>query len=248
MSPGHFLKEQSMSHPLNPFIRGYRRLRIERSLLITFDDDCPPVWRPLHPSQAHLSDAQVALFPCIFCDDFAVVTEGQEVSSELNALCPNDGIVRTVVHAVMAEEAGQPLHVGDSYSEESAREVVRRLNFETGFYSRCWEISSSHITEEANIYLAEWVDRDTPTRFLFAAFRISDSPVIGVKLIATPWTDEVLQWVEGLTAEQLRQAYRKEDMPESLIDVLFLAAQADVRLLVFDGDAAVLDGLPVYES
>jgi hypothetical protein len=37
-------------------------------------------------------------------------------------------------------------------------------------------------------------------------------------------------------------------MPESLIDVLFLAAQADVRLLVFDGDAAVLEGLPVYES
>jgi hypothetical protein len=235
-----------MFHNPNPFIRGYRNLRIERSLLITFDDDGPPVWRPLHPGQAHLPDEQVARFPCIFCDDFALITEAQEISSELDAQCPGNGIVRTVVHAVMAEEDGQTLHVGDTCSEESAREVLRRLNFETGFYSRCWEISSSHLTEEANDYLAGL--SDTPARFPFVVFRLSDNQATGVKLIATPWTDEVLPWVEGITAEQLRQEYRKEGLPESLIDVLFLAAQADVRLLVFDGDAQVLDGLPVYES
>src|SRR3546814_9568859 len=74
-------------------------------------------------------------------------------------LCPSHGIARNLVYAVMAEEAGQPLHVGDTYSEEAAREVVRRLRFETGFYGRAWEISSAHITEEAGRFLAEQIGR-----------------------------------------------------------------------------------------
>ena len=144
------------------------------------------------------------------------------------------------------EEAGQPLHVGDTYTEEAARDVVRRLRFETGFYSRAWEISSAHITEEAGRYLANLADIDTPTRFLFVAFRIPYSPAVGVKLIATPWTDENLQRVEGITAERLRREHRRKGMPESLVEVLHLAALADVRLLIFDADAPVLDGLTLY--
>lgn len=124
----------------------------------------------------------------------------------------------------MAEEAGQPLHVGDTYSEEAAREVVRRLRFETGFYSRAWEISSAHITEEAGRFLAELAD------------------------IATPWTDANLQHVEGITAEELRQEHRAKGVPESLVEVLHLAALADVRMLVFDADAPVLDGLTLYDD
>jgi hypothetical protein len=37
-------------------------------------------------------------------------------------------------------------------------------------------------------------------------------------------------------------------MPESLVNVLLLAALADVRILIFDADAPVLDGLPLYEE
>jgi hypothetical protein len=36
-----------MSPNSNPFLRGYQNLRIDRSLCITYEDDCPPVWRPL---------------------------------------------------------------------------------------------------------------------------------------------------------------------------------------------------------
>ena len=49
-----------MSPNSNPFLRGYQNLRIDRSLCITYEDDCPPVWRPLHPSQVHLPDEQIA--------------------------------------------------------------------------------------------------------------------------------------------------------------------------------------------
>lgn len=237
-----------MSPDSNPFLRGYQNLRIDRSLCITYEDDCPLVWRPLHPSQAHLPDDQVARFPCIFNDDFALITEGHDFPDDLEAQCQTEGVVRTVVYAVSGDDFGQPVLVGDTYSEEAAREVVRRLSCETGFYSRCWEISSAHLTAEAGCFLAELADIATPSGFLFVAFRIPYSPAIGVKLIATPWTDAHLQFVEGITAEQLRQEHRARGMPESLVEVLHLAALADVRMLVFDADANVLDGLPLYDD
>ena len=237
-----------MSPNSNPFLRGYRNLSIDRSVCITYEDDCPPIWRPLHPSQAHLPDDQVALFPCVFNNDFALITEGQDIPNDLEAQCQTEGVVRTVVYAVSGDDFDQPVHVGDTYSEEAAREVVRRLRFETGFYSRCWEISSAHLTPEAGRFLAELADIATPSGFLFVAFRIPYSPAIGVKLIATPWTDANLQHVEGISAEQLRQEHRAKGMPESLVEALHLAALADVRILVFDADANVLDGLPLYDD
>ncbi|GEM_PF-2814808 len=123
--------DNMLSHP-NPFLHSYQDLRISRSLFITYEDDCPPAWRPLHPSQAHLSDGQVARFPCIFNDDFALVTEGQEIPDDLVAQCQSEGLVRAVTYAVNGDDFGQPVHIGDTYSEEAAREVVQRLRFETG--------------------------------------------------------------------------------------------------------------------
>lgn len=238
-----------MSESNNPFLRGYRNLRIVRTLLITCEDDCPPVWRPLHPSQAHLPDDQVAQFPCAVSADFALITEGQEMPQELEDQCRDDGIVRSVVYAIEGEGFdGQSAHVGDTYSEEAARAVIRRLSFETGIYSRAWEISSAHLVEETGQYLAERADLDTPEAFLFIAFRIPYSPAIGVKLISTPWTDENLLQIEGITAAQLRLEHLSRGMPEDLANVLALAGQADVRILIFDADASELDGLPVYEE
>jgi hypothetical protein len=233
------------SHP-NPFLRGYQNLRISRSLFITYESDCPPAWRPLHPSQAHLSDDQVARFPCIFNDDFTLITEGQEIPDDLGARCQSEGLVRAVVYAVHGDDFGQPVHIGDTYSEEAAREVVQRFRFETGHYSRCWEISTAHITQDANRYLEGLADITTPTGLLFVAFRIPCSHAIGVKLIATPWTNTNLEYVEGISTEQLWQEHLSKGVPESLVEVLYLAALADVRLLVFDADAPELDGLKLY--
>ena len=235
-----------MSESNNPFIRGYRNLHIIRTLLITCEDDEPPVWRVLHASQAHLPGDQAAQFPCLVGKDFALITEGQDVPPELEALCPADGIVRSVVYAIEGEDFdGQRMLVGDTYSEEAAREAIQRLSFETGFYSRCWEISSAHIGRETGQYLAGLADLATPEAFLFIAFRIPYSPAIGIKLISTPWTDENLLHTEEITAEQLRQEHRNKGMPDDLANILDLAGQADVRILILDADAPVLPGLPL---
>ena len=242
-------RSNPMSESNNPFIRGYRKLRIIRTLLITYDDDSPPVWRPLHSSQAHLPDDQVAQFPCLVGKDFALITEGQKIRPALEAKCQAEGIVRSVVYAIEGEDFdGAPMHVGDTYSEEAARELIERLSFETGVYSRCWEISTAHIAEGTWHYLAERADLDTPEAFLFIAFRIPYSPAIGVKLISTPWTDENLLQAEGITAEQLRHEHLSRGMPEDLAQVLALAGQADIRILILDAEAPVLQGLPLVDT
>ncbi|CAM5208926.1 MULTISPECIES: DUF5983 family protein [Alcaligenaceae] len=235
-----------MVRKYNPFLRGYRNLRAIRTLLITYEDDSPPVWRPLHSSQTSLPDEQVARFPCIWNEDFALITEGQDVRGELQAQCSTEGVVRSVVYALEGEDIdGRPVLVADTYSKASAQEAIHRLNFETGFYSRCWEISGAHITEQAHQYLADLADQTTPQGLQFVAFRMPDSSAIGVKLIATPWTDENLEAVLGITAQQLRREHRSKGMPYDLANVLELAGQADVRILIVDADAPVLLGLPL---
>ena len=145
------------------------------------------------------------------------------------------------------DDNGTTRHIGDTQTLEAAREVVRRLSFETGHYSRCWEISSAHVTEGAMRYLEDMAATETPNGLLFVAFHIPCSPAIGVKLIATPWASANLLQIEGITAEQLRQEHLAQGVPPSLVEVLHQAATADVRILILDGDAATLNGLALYQ-
>ncbi|HCI1918259.1 ABC transporter substrate-binding protein [Aeromonas caviae] len=245
-----------MSQNLNPFLRGYWNLRIVRTLSISYEDGSPHVWRNIHASQQHLSDEELVSSPCIVASDFAVARNGTEpVSAELMAECDagegvsGEGVIGAVVYAIHGNDFdGRPVHVGDTYSAEAAREVVQRLSFETGYYSRCWEISSAHISEETGRYLADLADLATPEAFLFIAFRVPYSPAIGIKLISTPWTDNNLEHAGGISAKQLRQEHRNKGMPDDLANILDLAGQADVRILILDADAPALLGLPLAES
>lgn len=165
------------------------------------------------------------------------------------ATCGGCGNIQAIFHNIYGKNVeGALVHIGDSQTLESAQEVVCELTFETGFYSLCWEISTAHINDEAGRFLGELADIATPTAYLFVAFRIPYSPVVGIKLIATPWTDANLHDFEGITAEQLRAEHRASGIPLDLINILHQASLADVRMLVFDADAAILEGLPVIEE
>ena len=239
-----------MSQKTNPFLRGYWNLKIVRTLSISYDDGSPHVWRNIHASQDHLSDEELVSSSCIVTNDFALVSNGpQPVSAEVLAECDageglsGEGVIGAVVYAIHGDDFdGRPVHIGDTYSAEAAREVAQRLSFETGYYSRCWEISREHITVDTWHYLANLAD------LLFIAFRVPYSPAIGVKLISTPWTDQNLEHAEGITVEQLRQEHRNKGMPDDLANILDLAGQADVRILILDADAPALLGLPLAES
>ncbi|WP_374063616.1 hypothetical protein [Cupriavidus sp. DF5525] len=53
-------------------------------------------------------------------------------------------------------------------------------------------------------------------------------------------------WYEA--PNQLRQQHRKKQMPKWLVEALHLAGAADVRVLIFEADAQVLDGLPLHDD
>lgn len=230
----------------NPFLRGYHTLAIRRVLCITEDDDVPPCYRPLHPSQTQLPDLEVQCHPCIFNADYALVTEGQIIPNDLEAQCRHAGIVRTVVYEIKGYAGDTLTHVGDVYSLEAACRTVEQIRFENGVFSRCWEISSRHLSEDGWRYLSRLSDTGRPSGLLFEAFRIPTSHAIGCKLIATPWTDEHLRAVDVQTVAELREEHREADVPETLIELLHQAGEADVRILIFDADSRPLDGLPLY--
>lgn len=234
----------------NPFARGYDNLHIERRLLITYENDYPPCFRPVHDTQAHLPDHALQLFPCLFNDEFALISEGQSIPDELDERCPSTGLVRHVIYAVMGEMLNERHHLGDLYSLEEAQAMVHCLSFETGHYSRAWEISTAHLPEEAMLYLERWVSHSAPrqTGLLFELFTLHDCSGIGCKLIGTPWTDDNLEKIEGCPYSSLRQEQLDAGTPAALVNVLYLAGLADVRLLIFDPDAAVLDGLPIFDE
>ena len=232
----------------NPFSRGYDNLHIERRLLITYEDDCPPCFRPVHDSQAHLPDNELQLLPCLLNDDFALISEGQSIPEELDERFQSTGLVRQVIYAVMGEMLNERHHVGDLYSREDAQAMIHCLSFETGHYSRTWEISTAHLTEEALRYLERRASNFDfkPTGLLFEPFTLADCNGVGCKLIGTPWTDDNLEKIEGCPYSSLRQEQLDACTPEALVNVLYMAALVDVRFLIFDPDAAVLDGLAIF--
>lgn len=231
----------------NPFLRGYQRLFIEPTLLIASEKPAL-IRRPLATlSERDLHDDEIRFKPCVFDDHAALVIADGAISDDIGKDYPGRGFVgdvRYVVHGVNDQEVER---VCDCETRREAEMLIQSLFFETGHHSRSWEISTAHITDESASYLAELADIATPTGFLFVAFRIPYSPAIGLKLIATPWTDENLLHVEGITADDLRRQHLDRGMPPSLADILHLAALADIRFLVFDADAPQLNGLPVYE-
>ncbi|HFH3443541.1 hypothetical protein [Pseudomonas aeruginosa] len=78
-------------------------------------------------------------------------------------------------------------------------------------------------------------------------FETSAQSVIGCKLRNTPWTDKHLALLNTSPAE-LRQRQLDAGLPAGLVEILHLAGQADVRFLLFDPDAALLEGLPRFQS
>ena len=111
-------------------------------------------------------------------------------------------------------------------------------------------ISIAHLTDQALRHLESRVGTfdSRPTGRPFERFALTDCNGVGCRLIGTPWTDDNLEEIEGCSYSSLRQEQLDAGTPAALVNVLYLAALADVRLLIFDPDAAVLDGLAIYDA
>lgn len=102
-------QERGHVHPINPFIRGYHNLTVQRQLAVHVAGDCPLILRPLHPPQASLSDEQLLQSACCFNDKHAVIISGLLLDSRRIRARHHEGCVVGVIHAVIAIEAEGPV-------------------------------------------------------------------------------------------------------------------------------------------
>ena len=229
----------------NPFLRGVQNLSYERVVQINYADDCPPFYRALHPAQNQLPNEAINLQPCLFDDDYAVITDSERVPPLVRMRCPVDGLVRTVLYQVIDSHLGRLLQLGDLPSEEAARDLVEQLSFATGHYSRSWEISSAHLPAEAFEYLQVRAWCNSPASF-FECFELNSSHAVGCKLYSTPWVVGMGTGSSSCSIDEVSARLRDDHVPPALLQLLLLAGQADTRFLIFDPDAAALPELPLF--
>jgi hypothetical protein len=229
----------------NPFLRGFQNLRYERVLQISYADDCPPCYRTLHPAQNELPDEAISLQPCLFDDDIAVVTDGECVPEFVRMRCPADGLVNTVLYQIMGNQLGRSMHVGDLGDVEAAQNLIEQLSFATGHYSRSWEISSAHLPADEFEYLQVRAWCNSPAGF-FECFELNSNHAVGCKLYSTPWATEAEARGSTCSADEVSARMLADRVPPVLLKLLLLAGQADIRLLIFDPDAAPLSELPLF--
>lgn len=153
--------------------------------------------------------------------------------------------VRELSYVIHAQDQDQSLVLGVQPTWEQAQGIVQRLSFETGHFSRCWEISAEHLPEEVLNQL--FLMRTDLHALQLEFFQNANQSVIGCKLRNTPWTDKHLELLNTCPAA-LRQQQLDYGLSDEFVEILHLAGQADVCFLLFDPDAAFLDGLPIFKD
>ncbi|MFG9941669.1 hypothetical protein ACG3RN_09025 [Pseudomonas aeruginosa] len=138
--------------------------------------------------------------------------------------------VREMSYVIHAQDQEHTLVLGIQPTLELARDIVQRLSFETGHFSRCWEISAEHLPEDVLNQL--FLMRTDLHALQLEFFENANQSVIGCKLRNTPWTDQHLDLFNTSSAE-LRQQQLDYGLPAELVEILHLAGQADVRFLLF---------------
>ncbi|WP_130905544.1 MULTISPECIES: hypothetical protein [unclassified Pseudomonas] len=228
----------------NPFLRGFHDLSYEHVVQINNAGDSPPCYRPLHPAQLQLPIEAINFRPCLFDDNYALITDGQSVPNFVRMRCPADGLVCSVVYQIIGHHRGSPLHLGDLPSEEAARTLIELLSFSTGHDSRSWEISSAHLPTTEFEYLQKRAWQQSPAGF-FECFELRNSHAVGCKLYSTPWRMET-EGCSSCSAGEVSACMRDDHVPPVLLQLLLLAGFADTRLLIFDPDAAPLPELSLF--
>ncbi len=235
-----------MSIPFrNPFLRGFQDLSYERVVQISYANDYPPCYRSLHPALNDLPDDGINFQPCRFDDDFAVITDGESAPEYFRMPCPADGTIIQVLYQVTGLHHGRRKHASDLPSEEAAQQLIEQLSFATGHYSRSWEISSAHLPVEEFKYLQMCAWCRSPSGF-FECFELSSNNAVGCKLYSTPWLKNIAAGGSYCSAEEVTARLRAEHVPPVLLRLLLLAGEADIRILIFDPDGALLPEFPLF--
>lgn len=225
----------------NPFFHGVTKPTINRLLMIRPNGDAPVVYRQISKRQQSLADHEIVGSACHIYADYAEVIGARIAHASDDS--DFSGEVVQVLYSVEGYCGTQIIHLGDYSTADQARQAIDKVA-STCETPLCWEISIGHVCEDA----AQWLMKKAgalPDDSLYVDMaRMGD--VFVIKIIAAPWDDKSLA-ADGTTAAELKQEQKAAGLPDSLVELLHLASQAKVRILILDQDAAILKGLPVYD-
>lgn len=239
----------------NPFKRGYQDFRIERlAMIYTGDLPWSVYYAPLHSSQESFRDFEFEGKGAIFSDHHAVM-DLDLVSAALRSECKYRGHFIKVIYRLIASDGADETIIGEALTLKDAWRIVQNLQFDTGCYSRLWEISNRHIPKEVLDLLRNKAKRLSEnlidSYFLMDLF-ILDHPGVeadfdlGIRLNRIPWTQEHVTKVTHYDLVELRDSYLNDGLPSSFVDLVLQAGMAEVRILVFREQGKVLAGLPTF--
>ncbi|TFZ32681.1 hypothetical protein EWW49_36695, partial [Pseudomonas syringae] len=100
-----------------------------------------------HPSRRHVRLGHIGHLSCRCNDDMVWVGTDPKPDPDLEAQCMSGGTVAAVIYQVTADHFGSAVHRGDFPTEAAAQSAILQMAFETGHYSRSWEISSAHVPQ-----------------------------------------------------------------------------------------------------
>lgn len=244
---------------LNPFCKGYTNFSIELMVGIC-DEDINEFYRlPIHELHKDIDSSEIIGESALYCDDY-VLLDKDDNPKKLVAKC-NLGFIVDYAYRIRANHQSNLAHyvyLGNHDSKEQAHSFIENITFNTGAYSRCYEISNVHLSVETLEALQQklMVDlmlpqADDENLFQIFSFHYPYGNVgqfcIGVKLIATPWNDKHLLQEINMTAQELYNQQVDAEIPMDFLNLIQLAGEADVRVLIFDPSAPKLEGLPIFE-
>ncbi len=140
--------------------------------LVTYDEHFEPCYPQIAAEQQDVADDELIGHHSIFNETHALAVEPETVTDDQHTLYPGNGQVRAVVYAVRANENGKELHLGDTETLARAQGLLKRIQFETGFYSRAFEITSSHLPDDEWDELQDLVQHADTQRLMFECFTL----------------------------------------------------------------------------
>jgi len=227
-----------MSNDINPFDYEVKYPHIHRMFELQTEDG---VIRREHDGffDSRFVDDEPLFTARIYFDD--KVAKASEDGSPPDAVFDwkysGVGKLIKITFLVVGKIGPELVELGEFENRKEAEALQR------GYCHQCrrnvFEISLSHLPPATFDYLNR---KDKLSGAYLRRMSIDGSNAIGFQLLSTPWTVDSLRI--GLT--DLKLQFIDDGMPAEFVDLLIKAGKANVRYLIFDKDAHVLVGLPLY--
>lgn len=231
----------------NPFHKGFSKPTIEPLFCVISDDSSIVQYLPIHPSQQSIELHLLEDSSGRYCDSYVFAyLENIGIPDDVLDECDRLGYISHILFQVQVSDDEQITNLGYYFNEDDAQRAVDNYYSISNAHSRCWRISSYHITVEAMFNLVSNAQRLHPDDYGSTGIELipkKDNALTGqywgmvVILNNVPWSEKKCSYYQT--------EMEKWQFDAQFIAIILTAGRAGVGILIFDEKAEILAGLPV---